>query len=183
MNNSPPSPVAPCSYQLEEQNNVSKTRTDDRNAAAIAVKPVPRHWLDWVERTKQNEQKHQEVRANYGTTNDHTEYIDGAKYEWKPGTIALPQTADIATTFPASSNYFKCLEENDDPTTVEPTLSRTDESLPPTEAKKSQAKRVSKKATKKKVEFTSEVVTEVRTRPKFDNEKALSQPKEEEIQN
>ena len=66
---------------------------------------------------------------------------------------------------------------------MEPTSSRIDDSQPPAEATKSQAKRVSKKATKKKVEFTSEVVTEVRTRPKFDNEKALSQPKEEEIQN
>ena len=168
---------------LGKQNNVSETRTDDRNTATTTEKPVPRYWLDWVEKRKQNEQKRREERANDGTTNDHIEYIDGAKYEWKPGTIALPQTADIATTFPASSNYFKCLEENNDPTTVEPTLSRTDESLPPTEAKKSQAKRVSKKATKKKVEFTSEVVTEVQTRPKFDNEKALSQPKEEEIQN
>ena len=43
MNNSPPSPVAPHSYQLEEQNNVSKTRTDNRNAAATIEKPVPRY--------------------------------------------------------------------------------------------------------------------------------------------
>ena len=36
----------------------------------------------------------------------------------------------------------------------------------------SQAKKVNDRETKKKVEFTPEVVTEVRTRPKFDNEKS-----------
>ena len=115
--------------------------------------------------------------------NVHTEYINGAKYEWKPGNIALPQTANISSAFPASPNYFECLEDYDEPLTVEPTSSRTDDSQPPAEATKSQAKRVSEKATKKKVEFASEVVTEVRTRPRFENEKELSQPKEEEIQN
>ena len=117
------------------------------------------------------------------TTGAHTEYINGTKYEWKPGNIALPQTANISSAFPASPNYFECLEDDDEPPTVEPTLSRTADSQPPVEATKSQAKRVSEKATKKKVEFASEVVTEVRTRPRFENEKELSQPKEEEIQN
>ena len=96
---------------LGKQNNVNETQTDDRNAAATAKKPVPRYWLDWVEKRKQNEQKRRDERANEQTTNNHIEYIDGAKYEWKPGTIALPQTADISTTFPASSNYFKCLKK------------------------------------------------------------------------
>ena len=31
---------------LGEQNNVSKTRTDDRKAAVTTDKPVPRYWLD-----------------------------------------------------------------------------------------------------------------------------------------
>ena len=87
---------------LGKQNNVSKTQTDDRNAAAKTVKHVPRYWLDWAEKRKQNEQKRREERANKGTTNNHIEYINGAKYEWKPGTIALTQTADISTAFPAS---------------------------------------------------------------------------------
>ena len=64
---------------LGKQNIVSKTRTDDRNAAAKTVKHVPRYWLDWVEKRKQNEQKRQEERANNGTTNVHNEYIDGVK--------------------------------------------------------------------------------------------------------
>ena len=55
---------------LGEQNNVSETRTDDINAAATEEKPVPRHWLDWVERTKQNKQKCREESANDRTTND-----------------------------------------------------------------------------------------------------------------
>merc|ERR1712115_612381 len=74
---------------LGKQNNVSETRTDDRNAAATIEKPVPRYWLDWVEIRKQNEQKRREERANDRTTNDHNEYIDGVKYELKPGTIGL----------------------------------------------------------------------------------------------
>ena len=87
---------------LGKQNNVNETKTDNRNAAATAKKPVPRYWLDWVEKRKQNEQKRRDERANKETTNNHIEYIDGAKYEWKPGTIALTQTADISTAFPAS---------------------------------------------------------------------------------
>ena len=113
----------------------------------------------------------------------HIEYIDGIKYEWKPGHIPFPQSTNLTEACPPSPNYFECLDDNDDPPTVEPTSSRTDDSQPPAEATKSQAKRVSEKATKKKVEFASEVVTEVRTRPRFENEKELSQPKEEEIQN
>ena len=62
-------------------------------------------------------------------------------------------------------------------------MSRKENSQLPTKESQSRAKRVNNQETKRKVEFIPELVTEVQTRPKFDNEKALSQPKEEEIQN
>ena len=107
-------------------------------------------------------------------TNQNIEYIDGIKYEWKPGHVPFPKSINLTEAYPPSPNYFECLKDNDDPPTEKPTLSRTDESQPPTEATESQAKRVSKKVTKKKVEFASEIITEVRTRPRFENEKELS---------
>ena len=116
-------------HKLGEHTNVSETRADDRSTEAATEKPVPhQEWLDWVERAKQNEQKRQDEMNKNKTTGAHTEYINGAKYEWKPGNIALPQTANISSAFPASPNYFECLKDNDDPPTVEPISSRTDDS-------------------------------------------------------
>ena len=165
------------------QNDVNETRTDDNSTAATSEKPVPhQEWLDWVERAKQKEQKRQQERANDEATNAHIEYINGTKYEWKPGNIALPQTATVSSAFPTSPNYFECLEDDDNPPTVEATLSDEYNSQSPAAATQSRAQRVSNR-TKREVTFKEEVVTEVRMRPKFDNEKELSQPRAEKLAN
>ena len=136
-------------HNVGEQINANKTWAEDRSTEAATEKPVPhQEWLDWVERAKQNEQKRQDEMNRSKITGAHTEYINGTKYEWKPGNIALPQTANISSAFPASPNYFECLEDDDETPTAEPTSSRTDDSQPPAEATKSQAKRVSKQITK-----------------------------------
>ena len=100
-------------HDLGEQKNVNETRANDRSTATTTEKPVPhQEWLDWVERAKQNDQKRQEETGDGGTTNVHTEYINGAKYEWKPGDIAVPQTKNISSAFQSSQaksrDSFRC---------------------------------------------------------------------------
>ena len=73
------------------------------------------------------------------------------------GTIALTETADISTTFPASSNYFKCLEEDDNPPTVESTLPKEYNLQAQTTVTQSRAQRVSEQQTKREVESVPEV--------------------------
>ena len=87
-----------------DANDTAKAKSD----GATVKKAVPRWWQEYVERCKGEQAKATEKRRANAAAG--VEYIDGRKYEWSPGTIASTQSADVASIFEPTPNYYEALD-------------------------------------------------------------------------